>query len=96
MSADGVSLRELYVGGLPIDADEQEVEALLAPYGQVRDLVLIKDRETGRSRGFGFLKLPAPCVQAAVDGLDGAELRGHRVRVNEARDKGAPAPRRLY
>lgn len=88
--------RELYVGGLPLDADEAEVGALFAPYGAVRDLVLIRDEQTGRSRGFGFLKLPQVRLQAAVDALDGHELRGHRVRVNEARDKGAPAPRRRY
>jgi RNA recognition motif-containing protein len=89
-------LRELYVGSLPLDADEAEVAALFAPYGPVSDLELIRDQGTGQSRGFGFFKLPVEHVQEAVDFVDGMDLRGHRVRVNIARDKGAPAPRRQY
>ena len=88
--------RNIYVGSLPLDADEAELRALFAPYGTVHALHLIRDRETGSSRGFGFVKLDPQGVQAAVDALDGMELRGCRVRVNVARDKGARAPRRRY
>ena len=88
--------RNIYIGSLPLDADESEVRGLFAPYGDVLKLTLIRDHETGESRGFGFVKLPEECVQAAVDGLDGVELRGCRVRVNVARDKGQKAPRRRY
>ena len=88
--------RNIYIGSLPLDADEAEVQGLFAAYGEVLKLTLIRDRETGESRGFGFVKLPEDCVQAAVDGLDGLELRGCRVRVNVARDKGQKAPRRRF
>jgi RNA recognition motif-containing protein len=88
--------RNIYIGSLPLDADEAEVQGLFAPHGEVLKLTLIRDRETGRSRGFGFAKLPDECVQAAVDALDGLELRGCRVRVNVARDKGQKAPRRRF
>lgn len=88
--------RNIYVGSLPLDVDEDELRALFAPYGAVISLHLIRDRQTGASRGFGFVKLAPDRVQAAVDALDGLELRGCRVRVNVARDKGARAPRRRY
>ncbi len=88
--------RNIYIGSLPLDADESEIRGLFAPYGEVLALQLIRDQETGASRGFGFVKLPPECVQAAVDALDGMTLRECRVRVNVARDKGARAPRRRY
>ncbi len=88
--------RNIYVGSLPLDADEDELRALFAPYGEILSLHLVRDRESGQSRGFGFVKLDPAAVQAAVDDLDGLELRGCRVRVNVARDKGARAPRRRY
>ena len=88
--------RNIYIGSLPLDADEDEVRGLFAPYGEVLTLHLVRDKETGQSRGFGFVKLPEDRVQAAVDALDGLELRECRVRVNVARDKGARAPRRRY
>ncbi len=88
--------RNIYIGSLPLDADEMEVRGLFAAYGEVEKFMLIRDDETGESRGFGFVKMPVECVQAAVDGLDGIELRGCRVRVNVARDKGQKAPRRRF
>lgn len=96
MSDGREPLLKLYLGGLPLDADEAELGALLVPFGAAVDLALIRDGQTGRSRGFGFVKLPRTSALAAVDALDGTELRGHRLRVNEARDRGAPAPRRRY
>jgi RNA recognition motif-containing protein len=88
--------RNIYVGSLPLDADEEELRALFAPHGEILSLHLVRDRASGQSRGFGFVKLDPAAVQAAVDDLDGLELRGCRVRVNVARDKGARAPRRRY
>jgi len=88
--------RNIYVESLPLDADESEVQGLFAPYGEVHKIVLIRDDETGASRGFGFVKLDDDGVQDAVDALDGMELRGCRVRVNVARDKGKKAPRRRF
>ncbi len=88
--------RNIYVGSLPLDADESEVQGLFPPYGEVHKIVLIRDDETGASGGFGFVKLDDDGVQDAVDALDGMELRGCRVRVNVARDKGKKAPRRRF
>lgn len=88
--------RNIYIGSLPLDADEDEVRGLFAPFGEVLEVTLIRDQETGTSRGFGFVKLPDDRVQAAVDELDGLELRGCRVRVNVARDKGNKPPRRRF
>lgn len=88
--------RNIYVGSLPLDADEAEVQGLFAPFGEVHKVTLIRDQETGASRGFGFVKLADEGVQAAVDELDGLELRGCRVRVNVARDKGKKPPRRRF
>jgi nucleolin len=88
--------RNIYIGSLPLDADEDEVRGLFAPQGDVLRVTLIRDRETGASRGFGFVKLADDRVQAAVDALDGLELRGCRVRVNVARDKGNRPPRRRF
>lgn len=89
-------LRELFVGGLPPDADETEVRELFARFSAVHEVTLIRDAVSGASRGFGFVKVPQATAQAAIDGLDGLELREYRVRVNESRDKGAPAPRRRF
>ncbi len=88
--------RNIYIGSLPLDADEDEVRGLFLPFGEVHKVTLIRDEETGASRGFGFVKLADAGVQLAVDALDGRELRGCRVRVNVARDKGKKAPRRRF
>ena len=88
--------RNIYVGSLPLDADEDEVRGLFSAHGEVLKVMLIRDRQTGASRGFGFVKLAPERVQAAVDALDGLELRGCRVRVNVARDKGKKPPRRRF
>lgn len=93
MSADD---RNIYIGSLPLDADEAEVQGLFLPYGEVIKVTLIRDQETGASRGFGFVQLDPDGVLAAVDALDGLELRGCRVRVNVARDKGKKPPRRRF
>jgi len=88
--------RNIYVGNLPPDADEVEVRSLFAAWGDVLDLAVVRDGTTGTSRGFAFVKLPADRVLAAVDALDGLELRGHVVRVNLVRNKGEKPPRRRY
>jgi len=88
--------RNIYVGNLPPDADEAELRGLFSAYGEVLDLVVVRDETTRESRGFGFLQLPPDRVLAAVDALDGFELRGHRLRVNVARNRGEKPPRRRF
>jgi RNA recognition motif-containing protein len=87
---------EIYAGKLPLDIDENDLRDLFAVFGEVARVVLVRDA-AGCSRGFGFVTMASPeSVLPAVDALDGTALRGHVIRVNVARDKGAPAPRRRY
>ncbi len=86
----------IYLGGLPDEAAAEDVRALLARYGEVLALDLVTDRATGRPRGFGFATMAAAAGAAAVAELDGQPWRGGTLRVNEAHDRGAPAPRRSW
>lgn len=83
----------IYVGNLPFKTTESELEALFTPFGQVARVNIIQDRETGRSRGFGFIEMDADAAQAAIDELNGTELGGRVLRINQARDRG-PRQRR--
>jgi RNA recognition motif-containing protein len=80
----------LYVGNLPFSTDEAELRSLFEQHGSVESAKVISDRETGRSRGFGFVEMPAADAQTAIARLNGHELSGRALRVNEARE---PAPR---
>ena len=89
-------MRTIYVGNLPFDASEDDLRELFGKYGQVVKVSLVSDRETGRSRGFGFVEMPREVALQAIDALDGVELGGRTLRVNEARDRGARPPRREW
>ena len=89
-------LKSIYLGNLPIAATEEDVRSLFSPYGQVADVLLVYDPDTGHSRGFGFVKMAAADAARAIDALDGSEFRDRALRVNEARDRGAKAPRRAW
>ncbi len=78
--------KRLYVGGLPYSTTEAELEELFLPLGSIESLRLIVDRDTGRSKGFGFVELSTEAeAREAVDRLDGAMLHGRRLTVNEAK-----------
>ena len=77
----------LFVGNLGWNVSEADLAALAAPHGEVLDTKVIVDRETGRSRGFGFLTIETGNVQDVIQALDGQELDGRAIRVNEAEDK---------
>ena len=79
--------KKLYVGNLPFSTNEDEVRDLFAPYGEVESVNLIIDRETGRLRGFGFVEMDDEGANAAIEALDGKELGGRTLKVNEAQDK---------
>lgn len=83
----------IYVGNLPFKMTEPELEALFTPFGSVDRVNIIHDRETGRSRGFGFVEMDAESAQTAIAELDGKELGGRTLRINQAREK-ARRPRR--
>lgn len=78
----------IYVGNLSYEATEDEVRALFAEFGEVESVNLVTDRETGRLRGFGFVQMSdATAGKAAIEGLNGKELAGRALAVNEARPK---------
>lgn len=77
----------LYVGNLPFSATEAEVRALFEQHGTVDSVKIINDRETGRPRGFCFVDMPADDAQKAMAGLNGFDMNGRPLRVNEARER---------
>jgi len=78
--------QKLYVGNLPFSATEEQIRNLFAEHGEVTSVNLITDRETGRPRGFGFVEMEN--ASAAIEALDGRDLDGRNLKVNEARDRG--------
>jgi RNA recognition motif-containing protein len=78
---------KLYVGNLPFSATEDEVNELFGQHGTVHSVALITDRETGRPRGFGFVEMDDNEAQAAMQALDGYDMAGRSLRVNEARER---------
>ena len=79
---------KLYVGNLSWGTDEDMLREAFERFGDVRDAKVITDRETGRSRGFGFVTYEsADDAQAAMSEMDGHELDGRPLKVNEARER---------
>jgi RNA recognition motif-containing protein len=84
--------RKIYVGNLPWSTTSADLEAMFAPHGAVRSAEVISDRETGRSRGFGFVEMETDDgLQAAIAALNGQEINGRPLTVNEARER-TPRP----
>ena len=81
----------LYVGNLPFSATEAELRDLFAQHGTVESAKVVNDRDTGRPRGFGFVDMPSDDAQNAIQHLNGYEMNGRPLRVNEARER-APRP----
>ena len=88
-------MKNIYVGGLPLSATTEEVVALFSPFGDVESVTLMK-KDSGESRGFGFVVMGNDEAMKAVDALDGVEFGGEVLRINESRDRGAKAPRRAW
>jgi len=81
-------LKNIYVGNVSFRTTEQDIEALFAAYGQVERVQIVKDRETGQSRGFAFVEMPGDAeADKAIASLNGAELGGRTLTVNEARPR---------
>ncbi len=78
---------KLFVGNLPWSVGDVELERLFSQYGEVQSARVITDRETGRSRGFGFVELDTDDVAGTISGSNGREIDGRPLRVNEAEDK---------
>lgn len=78
----------IYVGNLSYSTTNDSLRAAFEAFGEVQSASVITDRDTGRSRGFGFVEMPDNAhAQAAIDGLNGQELEGRRLTVNEARPR---------
>jgi RNA recognition motif-containing protein len=78
----------IYVGNLSWNTTEAELNAAFASYGTVASARLATDRDTGRSRGFGFVEMPSQAeAQAAINGLNGTQLQGRVVSVNVAKPR---------
>jgi RNA recognition motif-containing protein len=82
---------KIYVGNLPWRATDEQLEQMFAAHGQVAEAKIITDRETGRSRGFGFVTMnDASAAQAAIQAINGQPMEGRNLVVNEAHEQ---APR---
>mgnify|MGYP003572559816 CR=1 FL=1 len=80
--------KNLYVGNLSYDTTEARLQEAFEAYGEVVSARIITDRETGRSRGFGFVEMPNDTeAQAAIEATNGADFMGRRLRVNESRGR---------
>jgi len=80
-------MAKIYVGNLPFTATEDQVRALFAAHGTVESVALPNDRETGRPRGFGFVEMSQADAARAIQAVNGQDLGGRALRVNEAQDK---------
>ncbi|MCK4414857.1 MAG: RNA-binding protein [Candidatus Eisenbacteria sp.] len=78
----------LYVGNLPFDVTEEELQELFEPQGEVISAKVITDRETGRARGFGFVEMQQDeDAQKAIQSLDGQDFKGRNLKVNLAKPR---------
>ena len=78
---------KLYVGNLPWSTGEAEIEEMFSAIGAVSSANVITDRDTGRSRGFGFVEMSNDDAKRAIEELNGNEVDGRAIRVNEAEEK---------
>ncbi len=78
----------LYVGNLSYDSNKESLRAAFSQFGEVTDVHIVTDRETGQSRGFGFVTMSSQSeADTAMQSMNGAELDGRRLRVNEAEER---------
>lgn len=82
----------IFVGNLAFSTNDEELRSAFSKFGEVESAQVIVDRETGRSRGFGFVEMPdRSAAQQAITAMNGADLGGRPLTVNEARPKAARA-----
>jgi len=80
--------KKIYVGNLPFTSSQEDLEALFGRHGNVESVNVITDRDTGRPRGFAFVEMENPSdADDAIRALDGTDVGGRDIRVNEAQDK---------
>ena len=78
----------IYVGNLSFQTTDEDLKATFVAFGQVESARVVKDRDTGRSRGFGFVEMPSkPEAEAALKGLNGKDVGGRALTVNESKPR---------
>lgn len=83
-----ITIKKLFVGSLPWSVDDNKLKELFSQYGEVLKAEVVKDRETGRSRGFGFVEMADDtAAEEAIKALNGSDLDGRQVVVNVARPR---------
>ena len=84
-------MKKLYVGNLPWSVTEDDIRGLFSPIGETHSVSLITDRDTGRSRGFGFVEMTSADAESAISQLNGQDFNGRPLRINEAEERIKPA-----
>ena len=80
--------KKIYIGNLPFSSTEEDLQDLFGRHGTVESVAVITDRETGRPRGFAFVEMEnASAADDAIRALDGSDLGGRNIKVNEAQDR---------
>ena len=82
---------KVYVGNLPWSVTNQDLQDLFTPFGAVESAQVVTDRDTGRSRGFGFVEMAGAYAAEAIASLNGSEIESRALRVNEAQSKSRAA-----
>jgi cold-inducible RNA-binding protein len=80
-------MAKIYVGNLPFTATDAEIRTLFSQHGTVESISIPTDRDTGRPRGFGFVEMSQSDASRAIQNLNGKDMGGRALRVNEAQDK---------
>ncbi len=88
-------MKSIYVGNLPFSSTEEDIRGLFEQYGAVHSVKLISDRETGRPRGFAFVEMDDSSANNAISGLNGKDVGGRPLRINEAREREQRGPGRM-
>ena len=84
----------IYIGNLPYSTEEDAIRKLFEEYGEVSSVKLIADRDTGRLKGFGFIEMDDAGGNQAIEKLNGMELEGRNIKVNQAKER-AERPNRF-
>ncbi len=80
-------MKKLYVGNLPYSVDDSKLAEMFSEFGEVSSATVISDRDSGRSKGFGFVEMDDAAADAAMAAMDGKETDGRALKVNEARPR---------
>ncbi len=85
--------KSIYVGNIAFSTSEEDIRNLFSQFGEVNSVKFINDRETGRFRGFGFVEMDDSAAREAVQALNGKEVGGRALKVNEAQERESRPPR---